>query len=308
MKKASNWLLDYKKDIFSQTGEDGIIEKIFKTLPVVDGWCVEFGAWDGVFLSNTANLIKNKAYSAVLIEGDFNKYVELKQNYINSKSVFPVNSFVGFSSDDNLDSILHEIPIPANFDLLSIDIDGNDYHVWKAISAYSPKVVVIEFNQTMPTEVRFVQEANLSVSHGSSLLSLVELGKEKGYELVSVLHCNAFFVKAEYFDLFEISNNSPVNLRCSLEDITYLFSGYDGKVIIQGGCRLPWHGVEIEQSSLQQLPKIFQQFPTQYSKTTRVLFAMYRAWKKMFVEPLVIIKKIYSRIMRFIFKVDKVVK
>ncbi len=300
MKKYPDWLFDYKNDIFSQNGEDGIIEKIIETLPVVDGWCVEFGAWDGVFLSNTANLIKNKAYSAVLIEGDSNKYEELKQNYVNSENVFSVNSFVGFSSDDNLDTILFETPIPINFDLLSIDIDGNDYHVWKEVSIYSPKVVVIEFNQSIPTEVKFIQDADHTISHGSSLLSLVELGKEKGYELVSVLYCNAFFVKTEFFDFFEISNNTPEKLRRCLQDITYLFTGYDGRLIIHGSCRLPWHGIKIEKNSIQQLPKMFQQLPTQYSRLTMLLFKVYRVWKMLLDCPLITIKKIYSRVMKSI--------
>ncbi len=49
--KPSNWLLDYGKNVYSQTGEDGVIEKILDILPDRDSWCVEFGAWDGVHLS-----------------------------------------------------------------------------------------------------------------------------------------------------------------------------------------------------------------------------------------------------------------
>ena len=72
----------YKKNIFSQFGEDGIIEEIFKRLSdVSDKRCCEFGAWNGKFLSNTCNLITNHNYEAILIEAD-------KKNLMNLMSIF----------------------------------------------------------------------------------------------------------------------------------------------------------------------------------------------------------------------------
>lgn len=63
-------LNSYQKNIYSQFGEDGIIQRIFEILPVTDEkWCVELGAWDGIYLSNTHHLIKNKQWNGVLIEG-----------------------------------------------------------------------------------------------------------------------------------------------------------------------------------------------------------------------------------------------
>jgi hypothetical protein len=172
---APTWLLEFKRDEHSQAGEDGIIEKILEVLPSNDKWCVEFGAWDGVFLTNTRSLICSKGFSAVLIEADKNRFLELQRNYTQQKDrVITINRFVGFEDNDNLDRILSDTPIPQDFDLLSIDIDGNDYHVWKRVSQYKPKVVVIEFNPTIPTEVRFVQPADPALNHGSSLLSLIE--------------------------------------------------------------------------------------------------------------------------------------
>ena len=70
MNKEPQWLLDYSSDTYSQGGEDGIIAKILSLLPETDGWCVEFGAWDGIHLSNVRKLILEKRYRAVLIEGD----------------------------------------------------------------------------------------------------------------------------------------------------------------------------------------------------------------------------------------------
>ena len=77
MIKKSTWLFEHKRDVYSQTGEDGIIEKILETLPENDEWCVEFGAWDGQYLTNTRYLIEEKEYSAILIEADKKKFLDL---------------------------------------------------------------------------------------------------------------------------------------------------------------------------------------------------------------------------------------
>jgi hypothetical protein len=208
MSKTCTWLLEHKQNIYSQTGEDGIIEKILELIPQNDNWCVEFGAWDGLYLTNTRYLIESKNSSAVLIEADEVRFKELEKNYSQRTNVTTINRCVGFSDNDSLDHILSETLIPIDFDLLSIDIDGNDFHVWKAIKQYEPKIIVIEFNPTIPTEIRFIQPADPAINQGASLLSFVDLAKEKGYELVSVLSFNAFFVKKEYYHLFEIEFNS----------------------------------------------------------------------------------------------------
>src|SRR5687767_9199383 len=199
MTKHPTWLLDSQSNVFSQAGEDGVIEKILGLLADKDQWCVEFGAWDGILYSNTRNLIVNKNYSAILIESDREKFKDLERNCSQYSSVIAINKFVGFSDGDSLDTILANTSIPQQFDFLSIDIDGNDYHVWKAMEKYQPKVICIEFNPTIPTEVNFIQAANETVNQGSSLLALTGLGREKGYELVSVLPYNAIFVSREYF-------------------------------------------------------------------------------------------------------------
>ncbi len=303
MEPAPEWLLEFKDNVYSQTGEDGIIKKILNILPENDKWCVEFGAWDGIFLSNVRNLIEQSGYFAILIEGSKRKYEELSKNYSEYENVIAINTFVGFSDIDNLDEILKDTPIPENFDFLSIDVDGNDYHIWNAISKYNPKLVCIEFNPTIPTEIRFVQVADPSVNQGASLLALVELGKEKGYELVSVLPFNAFFVRSEYFPLFQIEDNSPTTLRKSLDGITYLFSGYDGKVFLHGSQILPWHGIKFKQSRIQQLPTILQKYPCNYTKMEKLLFLSYIKMKKLLyifhqlcVNPLTTIKKVISRL------------
>lgn len=282
MNKSPTWLLDFKSDTYSQAGEDGIIKKIIEVMPQNDKWCVEFGAWDGVYGSNTKNLIETRDYSAIMIEADKEKFSVLQKNYAQNKNVIAINQLVGFEKEDNLDQILKKTPIPNNFDFLSIDIDGNDYHVWKAMSEYKPKIVCIEFNPTIPTEIEFIQSADNSVKQGASLLSLVKLGKDKDYELISVLKFNAFFVRSKFYPLFKIENNSPKVLRTDSSDITYLFSGYDGKIFLTGSLRLPWHGgVELRESKVQHLPRIIQKHPSEYRNFEKIVWKLYRLFSKL---------------------------
>src|SRR5690242_19239935 len=82
--KISCFLLDYASDVTSQSGEDGIIRKVFEIIGTSSRWCVEFGAWDGRKFSNTYNLIQNEQWSGVLIEGAQAKFQKLKRTYANN--------------------------------------------------------------------------------------------------------------------------------------------------------------------------------------------------------------------------------
>jgi hypothetical protein len=271
-------LLDYFGNTHSQTGEDGILSKVLEVLPANDKWCVEFGAWDGQHLSNTCKLVEDHDYSAVLIEADKKRFIDLKAKFEQNARITALNAFVGFTVTDSLDILLKASPIPKDFDLLSIDIDGNDYHVWNAVSTYEPKVVCIEYNPTIPNEVEFVQPANPSIQQGASLLALTKLGKRKGYELVAVTSLNAIFVRSEFFPLFKISNNEPRTLREDVSAITYIFSGQDGTILFAGGNFLPWHSVHSRitySSRIRQLPKIFREYPENFGPLRSSLYKIY---------------------------------
>ncbi|MDQ6630469.1 MAG: hypothetical protein M3Y82_01785 [Verrucomicrobiota bacterium] len=273
-------LLEYAKNIYSQTGEDGVLSKILDMLGTRDRWCVEFGAWDGQHLSNTFSLIQNSGYSGVLIEGSRKRYEDLLKRFGSNSKVIALNSFVGFKSDDGLDKLLVDTPIPKDFDLLSIDIDGNDYHVWDAVSSYFPKVVCVEFNPSIPTEVDFIQVADRDVSQGASLLAFVRLGTRKGYELVAVTSFNAIFVRSEYFSLFGITDNSPRTLREDISCVTHVFCGFDGTVFFRGSEHLPYHGIKYA-GRIRPLPKLFRRYPGNFGPLTSKLFGVYRKFSRM---------------------------
>src|SRR5258705_11709352 len=157
LEKSSPWSAAFEKDITSQYGEDGILERIFELIGTANGWGVEFGAADGTLCSNTYNLIQNKNFSAVLIEADPKRHEALRKTYAGNPRIAAINCFVGFETADGLDAILKKTKAPKDLDLLSIDIDGNDYHVWAAVQEYRPRVIVIEHNYTIPNSVEFVQ-------------------------------------------------------------------------------------------------------------------------------------------------------
>lgn len=253
--KNSLWLKEFARRVTSQGGEDGILEKIMDVLPDTDQWCVEFGSWDGKHLSNTYNLIANKNYSAVLIEGDSKRFQDLVANFQSNSRVTPVNRFVGFEKDNCLDRILDKTEIPKNFDLLSIDIDGNDYHVWETVTDYQAKVVIIEFNPTVPKTVEFVQPRDMIVTQGTGLLSMVRLANDKGYELLAVESANAIFVSRQYYELFDMKDNSIDTLWTDQSAITHLFFGYDGTVFLRGLQLSPWQQIPLKEPNVQILPK-----------------------------------------------------
>jgi hypothetical protein len=255
--KKDNWLDDHDKKVFSQRGEDGRIEKILEVISENDNWCVEFGAWDGIYNSNVYNLIKNKSFKSILIEGSSAKFEDLCSNMKN----FPaetINALVGFEKRDSLDRILEKTKVPLNFDVLAIDIDGNDYHAWNAVEKFRPKLVVIEFNPTIPDEVEFIQDPVPHLNHGSSALSLVNLAKTKNYELVTTTLNNLFFVDKKYFIKFEIKDNSLSKLRTDRSRITHIFSGYDGTVFVRGFQKLDLHGLAFDEKKMQLLPSFLR--------------------------------------------------
>ena len=203
--------LNSKRNRFhSQWGEDGLLEYVLSKLPINDKQLVEFGAWDGEYLSNSFYLIQKFNYSALLIEMDTDRFQELSRNMLPYQSVC-LNLMVGYEGDSKLDTILAKTEIPIDFDLLSVDIDGNDYQVWEAMVIYKPKVVIIEINSSIfPGKVTINNPDNafeLFVS-GSSITALNHLAQAKGYKMIANVGCNAIFVREELYKIFHKSQLS----------------------------------------------------------------------------------------------------
>lgn len=260
-KQKTTFLLDYRSNITSSDGEDGIIAKIFDIIGEESSWCVELGALNGTHDSNVWNLIRNKKWSGVLIEADRTYFEKLQKEYVQDTGAVCVNEFVSFEGIHSLDNLFAKTTIPEIFDLFVLDIDGNEYHIWDSLQKYRPRVMVIEFNPTIPNNITFVQPRDMSVYQGSSLRALNELGKRKGYELVAVNEVNAFFVWKELFPKFGITNNSIEILHTDHTYETKLFQLYDGTLKIAGYNKLLWHKLPIDEEKLQILPKSKRVYP-----------------------------------------------
>jgi hypothetical protein len=249
----------HKFNIHSQCGEDGLIEFFIKKMKVELGYFVEFGAWDGRHLSNCANLA-DKGWSGCFIEGSPERYKDLLLTYDNNEKINPVNCFVSPDGDNSLDVILTKVKTPRLIDVLSIDIDGYDYLVWESLREYDVRLVVIEFNPTIPSNVVVVQEELGDKCFGNSLAALWELGATKGYSLVATTGWNAFFVRVEDCKVFGIKTYKPWEIKESLYE-TYFFHGYNGQVKLAGHGGLLWHGVPFNEEKFQVLPKSLQKLP-----------------------------------------------
>jgi hypothetical protein len=246
-------LVEHRADVFSQFGEDGIIRAILDRLPQVPEWCVEFGAWDGKRASNTHRLMVEEDWAGVFIEADPKRFRELEATYAGNDRAACVQAMV---RPGDLDGILGCTSIPTHFGVLSIDVDGDDWHIWRGLSNYRPAVVVIEFNPTIPPDVDFVQPAG--AHQGSSLRAFVRLGREKGYELAAVVG-NAFFVRNDLFPALGIEDNSIEALHTDHSRETRVWQFYDGTLVWEGCTRLLRH--DVDPGDVQPIPKWLRYLP-----------------------------------------------
>jgi hypothetical protein len=225
----------------------------------LDKYCCEFGAWDGIHLSNTARLIKDSGYNAVLIEGDPKRIIQLKKNFPGN-NVTKICSFVEPSGSSTIDNLLATTSIPTNFDFLSIDIDGMDYYVFESMKTYSPKLICIEINPTVPNAISFIQEKDSAIKQGASALAVLNLAKTKGYVLVAATQCNLFLLQQELLKYVlpaeaDLNQVFPAGL-----DVQYIFSGYDGTILSnKNHIALGWHG-SLPLKNWQLLPRFLRKY------------------------------------------------
>ncbi len=186
-------LQKYRKNCHSQNGEDGIIREILNRLGVKKGFCVEFGAWDGRCFSNTYHLIEAGGWCGLYIEGDPERFAALRDNeMVRRGKIIPVQAYVASSGENTLDRILARHNVPADFELLSIDVDGDDLNLWAAFEGYRPKVVVIEIDSAIePTVSRTLPDGHPE----RSFANMLRVGQSKGYALVCHTGNMIFVVK-----------------------------------------------------------------------------------------------------------------
>jgi hypothetical protein len=200
--------------VYSQWGEDGIIQKIINHLPIENKVFVEFGVEDYTE-SNTRFLLKNNKWSGLILDGnkDYIDYIKSDTSVYWAHNLKAEHVFI---TKDNINSVLISNGIPEDLGLLSVDIDGNDYWIWDSINCIKPRIVICEYNSifgssskvTVPYSDSFVRNnAHFSnIYYGASLGALEFLAKQKGYSLIgtNLAGNNAFFVRNDFSSIFNV--------------------------------------------------------------------------------------------------------
>jgi len=270
-------LKNFKDNIYSQDGEDGIIKEIlYRLKEFTDNQFCEFGAWDGIHLSNVYALIKNKNHKALLIEPDKKKFVDLCKNNPNPE-IIKLNAYVGLNDENKLDTLLASNNFNINFDFLSIDVDSIDNYIFKSLDIYKPKLICIEYNPSIPNDVDFVQKDHYS-NHGASALALIKLAKTKNYFPVCSTTSNLFFIHYDYKKYVVGDNNYEIDdLIDDTKIKNYIFYGYDGSIFTSREVRLPWHNFLVK--DLNVLNSFIRKYPRNYNFLEKIIFKLYRKFK-----------------------------
>lgn len=215
--------------VFSQWGEDGIIQYLINNIPIDRKIFVEFGV-ENYKESNTRFLALNNFWSGLVIDGS-----ECNINFIKKDTIYwscNLKAEHSFITCENINELISNNGIKGDIGILSVDIDGNDYWVWKAINCITPRIVITEYNSmfgheakiTTPYDPLFVRtRAHFSkVYYGASIAALNDLAVEKGYSLVAgnAAGNNAFFVRNDLLSGLKVLTPSEAYRQACFREYT----------------------------------------------------------------------------------------
>jgi hypothetical protein len=207
----------FEHQTYSQNGEDGVIQEIFRRVGLSHGTFVEIGTGDG--FENNTRLLLELGWKGVWVEGDETSCETARKNlakFIDSGQLSIINSFV---TPENVNRVLKDKHVSKDVDLLSLDIDMHTHHVWEKLEYLNAKFAVVEYNGFFPRSAhwksKYVEgEAwDGTINMGASLEELTDIGSRKDFRLIGceLTGTNAFFasrVLAEkYFPDLEDTNN-----------------------------------------------------------------------------------------------------
>ncbi len=214
-KKKINSLKEIEFKIFSQWGEDGIIQYLINKLPIENKVFIEFGV-SNYEEANTKFLLENDNWFGFVLDSSANNIYYIKNSDFYWKYDLLAREL--FITKDNIDPVISEYINCSGFNkeigLLSIDIDGNDYYIWKSIKSINPVIVICEYNWifgnklqlTVPYDDNFLRTKKhySGLYFGASIQALYSLAKSKGYEYIGCTEAgnDAFFVKKEYAEKY----------------------------------------------------------------------------------------------------------
>jgi hypothetical protein len=201
--RRSTDLADYEFKVFSQWGEDGIIQYLTKAIEIKHKTFIEFGV-ESFMEANCRFLLMKDNWSGFVIDGSPSNIAILKNSYFYWK--YQIDALGAFITKDNINDLLAESRFDEDVGILSIDIDGNDYFILEAIDVVRPRILICEYNAvfgarkiSVPYDPKFFWTAKhySNLYWGASLSAITLMANRKGYSLVGTNSsaCNAFFVR-----------------------------------------------------------------------------------------------------------------
>ena len=186
--------------VFSQNGEDGVLQEILGRIGAGDRHFAEIGVH--VNEGNCVLLADAFGWHGLFVDADPGEVANLQRKYRHSDRVTVLQTLI---TRDNIEEVLGRANVPVDLDVLSIDVDGNDYWIWQAVKAWSPRIVVIECNSNLDPAGEQVQPYSSGAGwsgtafFGASVGALRHLGASRGYQLVHIdlTGTNAFFVRTD---------------------------------------------------------------------------------------------------------------
>lgn len=203
---SGNQLRRWEFSVYSQFGEDGILQFLTQAVALPNRRFVEFGVED-YRQANTRLLLAKDRWSGLVLDGDPGHIAKIKADPIYSWR--DLSAKAAFITAENINDLLAECGFAGELGVLSIDIDGNDYWVWERLDVVTPAIVVVEYNYrfgpadraAVPYDPGFMKaDAHpTAIYFGASLAALCDLGERKGYAFVgcSAGGVNAFFVRRD---------------------------------------------------------------------------------------------------------------
>jgi len=210
--------------LYSQFGEHLIIDELITAMNLRSSELImcEFGAWDGYRYSNLAHLADD-VMKMVLIEGEADRFKVLQSNMYNKPSVLCLNYWVRAEGPGSIESIFKEHEID-HLDVISIDIDSDDYQIFESVSDLGISIIICEYNPSIPNDIVITNPEGAQL--GCSAKALVDLADTKNYSLVKQTTTNLVFVPTKFMNKLP---EKYQNIKISFQDGNFrFFFGYDG--------------------------------------------------------------------------------
>jgi hypothetical protein len=276
---------------FAQNNEDQLIIDIFIKKNIKSGLFVEFGAWDGVHLSN-CKLLADHNWSGFFVEGNSFRFEECKKNYKDNNKIKVLNKFIDerYTLNDLIkDNNINEV------DVLSIDIDGKDLTELKRLNLVKPKVIIIEFNSTISFDVECEDDIG---GNGSSYLSINNYLSKNNYELINFTQCNLIFIEKD----FNSNENKKVEIIQMIEKLRPIRLGFNNfgemffienkKIVKKEFYKFPLMKNFIV---FQPVPKFIRNITDEDGKGFKILKIIYSNLILLILRPNLFIKKYFIR-------------